>query len=96
MGYKLELNTILSLPKSTIDPSTLEMGKRYTVEKPGERLFPLNIPIDLSDDEYEFYAKVAIRKLILTKGKTELEFEVLKIFNENESKVITQNFAKQA
>lgn len=71
MGYKLEFNTILSITSDTLNVSELEAGKQYTTVKDGERLFPLNIPIDLCDSEYKFYAKVAVRKLILFDGKTE-------------------------
>lgn len=96
MGYKLEFNTILSIKSGTLDASELVAGKQYTTIKDGERLFPLNIPIDLCDSEYQFYAKVAVRKLVLYGGKTELHFDVLKIFSNVESKVITENFAKSA
>ena len=96
MGYKLEFNIVLSITSSTLKVSELEAGKQYTTIKDGERLFPLNIPIDLCDSEYNFYAKVAVRKLILCEGKTELNFDVLKLFTDAESKVITENFAKSA
>lgn len=96
MGYKLEFNTILSIPDGALDLSSLTVGQRYTVNKPEERIFPLNIPIDLCGSDYIFIAKVAVRKLTLTEGNTELELDVIKLFDENESKIISENFAKHA
>lgn len=96
MGYKLEINTILSIPPNQLNLTDLEVGKIYSITKSGERLFVLNIPIDLCNDSYNFLAKVAIRKLTLIRDKTILEFEVLKKFSATESKIITDNFTKQA
>jgi len=94
MGYHLEFNCLLSVPKTTLDLATLETGKRYQLVKEKERLYPLNIPIEICDDTYRYYGKVAVRKLTLEKGKTSLEIEVLKIFDANESAVYTKNFIK--
>ena len=96
MGYKVEFNTILSVPGDVLDVSSLEIGKIYEVTKDGERIFPLNIPIDLSDESYHFVAKVVVRKLTLEKGKTTLFIEVQKIFSAHEANVISSNFAKEA
>lgn len=96
MGYKLEFNTILSVPEGQLDLANLAVGKTYEVTKSGERLFVLNIPIDLCGDDYQFIAKVVIRKLTLSRDKTELLVEVLKLFSPEESLVISKNFAKQA
>jgi hypothetical protein len=96
MGYHLEFNTILSVPVGRLDLSQLEVGKSYDVIKDGERIFPLNIPIDLCGEDYKFVAKVAVRKLILSKGETVLSFDVLKLFNDEESRVISDNFSKEA
>lgn len=43
MGYFTELNTLLRLPKDSIDVSTFAIGKKYTVTKDNERMFPLHI-----------------------------------------------------
>ena len=94
MGYHLEFNCLLVVPNTELDLSTLEIGKRYKVEKKEERLYPLNIPIEICDKNYKYYGKVAVRKLSLETGKTFLEIEVLKIFDENEAEVYTKNFIR--
>lgn len=96
MGYRLEFNTILSVPDGQVDLDNLVVGQSYKITKPNERLLPLDIPIDLSDENYRFIAKAAVRKLTLTKSQTELEVEILKLFTPEESKVISDNFAKEA
>ncbi len=97
MGFKLEFNTILSLPGDQDHlASELQTGNTYTVIKSGERIFPVNIPIDLSDSSYKFVAKVVVRKLTISTGKTELTIEVVKLFDDIESKVISDNFSKHA
>ncbi len=94
MGYQLTFNCLLSVPKGTLDLTAIEVGKCYQISKEKERLYPLNIPIEICDDEYVYYGKVAVRKLTLEKAKTLLEIEVLKIFDANERDVYTKNFIK--
>jgi hypothetical protein len=94
MGYHLEFNCLLVVPKTELDLTNLEVGKRYPLDKEGERLYPLNIPIEICDDDYRYYGKVAVRKLTLEAGKTSLEIEALRIFNQNEAEVYTKNFIK--
>lgn len=92
MGYHLEFNCLLVVPGNTLDLNTLEVGKIYTIVKDKERLYPLNIAIEICNEAYEYYGKVAVRKLTLEAGKTELVIEALKIFDEAEKKIYTDNF----
>lgn len=94
MGYHLEFNCLLVVPNHTLDLAALELGKLYHIVKEKERLYPLNIPIEICDDNYKYHGKVAVRKLTLERGKTSLDIEVLKIFDATESAVYTNNFIK--
>lgn len=94
MGYQLKFNCLLVAPEGVLPLDALEAGKRYSLEKEGERLYPLNIAIELSDAAYRYVAKVAVRKLTLERNKTSLEIEVLKVFTPEEAAVFTQNFIK--
>ena len=94
MGYHLEFNCLLVVPKDTLDLNTLELGANYRITKEKERLYPLNVPIEICDDDYKYYGKVAVRKLALEADKTSLEIEVLKIFNADESAIYTSNFIR--
>jgi hypothetical protein len=94
MGYQVEFNCLLVVPHSTLDLDTLTAGATYTLVKEKERLYPLNMPIEICNEAYEYYGKIAVRKLTLEAGKTELVIEVLKIFTPDEKKVYTNNFIK--
>lgn len=95
MGYLLEINSLLKVPQGAgIDLNKIKVRERYKVEKQGERLYPLNIPTDICDENYRYYGKVMIRKLSLEKGKTVLEFEVVKVFDQEESRVFSKNFIR--
>lgn len=94
MGYPIIFNCLLTVSETDLDLSTLEFGRHYSLEKSAERLFPLNVPIEICDEDHKYYGKVAVRKLTLEAGKTTLQIEVLKIFNENEADVYTRNFIK--
>jgi len=94
MGYHLEINTLLKIPKQAFDLTKIKKGEKYGVIKTGERLYPLNIPVDICDEKYVYFGKVAIRKLTLEKNKTYLEIEILKVFSKQESRIFTKNFIK--
>lgn len=94
MGYSLEFNCLLVVPEGSLDLTKIEVGVKYNLIKDKERLYPLNIPIEICDQNYKYFGKVAVRKLTLEAGKTTLEIEVLKIFSSEESEVYTNNFIK--
>lgn len=94
MGYDITFNCLLSVPPEALDLAQLEVGKQYILTKGGERLYPLNIPIEICDSEHRYYGKVAVRTLTLESGKTQLTFEVLKVFSPEEAAVYTSNFIK--
>jgi hypothetical protein len=94
MGYHLEFNCLLSVPSDLLDLKNMQAGKVHQITKEKERLYPLNIPIEICDENYQYYGKVAVRKLTLEAGKTSVEFEVLKVFTPDEAAVYTSNFIK--
>lgn len=62
MGYFAEVNTLLRLPKDSLDASKLEVGKVYSVEKENERIFPVRCAVLLEGSDGIF---MAIAKLYL-------------------------------
>lgn len=91
MGYVLKFNCLLRLSPD-FDLSQLQQGAHFTYEATGERLFPLNIAIEVCDCNAQYIGKVAVRKLTLEKGKTTIECEMLKVFSAEEAKVYTNTF----
>ena len=76
------------------DFTDIQPGKTYHIVKEKERLYPLNIPIEICDENYQYYGKVAVRKLTLERDTTTLDIEVLKVFSPEEAAVYTKNFIK--
>lgn len=64
MGYMVELNTLLGLPKD-FDAATLTVGQQYTILKDRERAFPLHVAILIVDSEWNFMAMRLRTKLKL-------------------------------
>lgn len=95
MGYFTELNTLLGLPKD-FDVSTLVVGKRYTVIKEKERVFPLHIAMLLIDSSWNFYGYCVAHSAKTYEHKTQLEFEVLTLFSSDEQKLYKQKFLEAA
>ena len=94
MGYNVEFNCLLKIPHDELDIRTLVVGQRYTLTKDGERLYPLNVPIEFCDEKYIYYGKAAVRRLTLEANKTVLEIEILKIFDTQERDIFTRNFIR--
>lgn len=95
MGYMVELNTLLGLPKE-FDSSSLKVGDTYSISKDRERAFPLHIAMLVVDSQWNFYG-YAVAHSILVKGqKTQIEFEVLSIFNSEEQKLYKSKFLEAA
>lgn len=94
MGYHLEFNCLLVVPRELLNLKSIRVGETHVITKEKERLYPLNIPIEICDEDYCYYGKVAVRKLTLEAGKTSLEVEILKLFSPEEAEVYTNNFIK--
>ena len=95
MGYMIELNTLLGLPKD-FDVSTLEVGKRYTITRDRERAYPLHIAVLLITPEWDFLGYVVAHSMKNNNQKCEIEFEVLSLFDENERKLYKDKFLEAA
>ncbi len=94
MGYHIEFNCLLVVSPDQLDLGELKKGDVRTIVKDEERLYPLNIPIEVCNQDYRYFGKVAVRKLSLVKGSTTLQIEILKIFDESEAEVYTKNFIR--
>lgn len=95
MGYMVELNTLLGVPKG-FDTSSLAVGKRYTVIKDRERSFPLHIAMLLIDSDWNFYGYCVAHSAKSYDQKTELEFEVISLFSKDEQQMYKTNFLAAA
>jgi hypothetical protein len=95
MGYMVELNTLLGVPKD-FDTYTFAVGKRYIVTKDRERAFPLHIAMLIVDASWNFYGYCVVHSAKSFDKKTQLEFEVLTLFTADEQKMYKEQFVKAA
>ena len=90
MGHIVEFNWALKLkPEQGLDEDKLKVGMICNFFKEGNRMYPLDIPIDLINENWEAVAKVVITQLENKKGKTTGKFKVLKIYEREEKKILT-------
>lgn len=94
MGYHLEFNCLLVVSSGSLDFKSLQPGEKHQIMKEKERLYPLNIAIEICDENYQYYGKVAVRKLTLEAGKTTLDIEILRVFSAEEATAYTNTFIK--
>lgn len=95
MGYMVELNTLLGLPKG-FDTGFLEIGKRYHIVKDRERAFPLHTAMLVVDSEWNFYGYCVAHSSIAGDQKTKIEFEMLSLFTPEEQKIYKEKFVAAA
>jgi hypothetical protein len=95
MGYLVELNTLLGVPRD-FNISTLIVGHHYTIIKERERAFPLHIAMLIVDSEWNFYGYAMALSIIVKDHLTQIEFEVLSLFTPEESQLYKNNFLKAA
>ena len=94
MGFPIEINSLLVIPAGTINSEEFVEGSSRSLSKDGQRIYPVNVPIEFCDENYKYLGKVLIRALTIKSNQTKLEFEVIKMFSVEESRVFTDNFIK--
>lgn len=80
MGMLCIVNSILKLKPAQGYPAQLEHGKVYQAQKESYRIFPIDVPIPLVDENWVAYADAIITKLTWEQGVTRLEFKVARIY----------------
>jgi hypothetical protein len=95
MGYHTEINTLLGLPKD-FDAVQLEVGKKYTIVRDRERVFPLHIALLLVTSEFQFLGYVVSHSIEIKNFKSKIEFEVISLFSKEEQKLYSENFLHAA
>lgn len=92
MGCLYEFNWILKLP--SVNRETLVVGKQYSFEKNGIRIYPINIPIDLVNDNWEAIARCVISTISISSCQTTGEYKILEVYDEKRSKVFSEQWRK--
>lgn len=90
MGFKLELNSILR-SKQTYD---LKVGNTYSFEKSGSRLFFDDIPICLTDENWNALAEISVLSQTRQHNQLTGTFRVDYLYQGDEQKTVTQMFIR--
>lgn len=85
MGFEIKFNWVLQLESE----SALEENSVYYFLKTGSRAFPIDTSIDLINSKREAVAKVRILEFSNTGKETKGKFKVVKIYQGEEKKVLT-------
>jgi len=93
MGFKTEFNWVLKLkPEQGLREEELELGKEYRFYKNEYRVYPLDIPIDLLNEDWEAVAKIIIIEVSNFEGKTTGKYKVIKIYSGQEKEILSKHF----
>lgn len=87
MGSSVKFNWVLQMEP----PECLEMERAYQFEKNGNRVFPIDTPIDLIDLNRTAIAKIKITTFTNKRDLTSGLFEVIKIYTGTE-KIVLSNY----
>ena len=85
MGFSIKFNWVLQITP----PKNLELDRAYEFNKPGNRVFPIDTPIDLIDLERNAVAKIRVTSFTVNEDMTVGSFTVVKVYKGNEKKVLS-------
>lgn len=90
MGFQYEFNWILKLPN--LNQKQLEIGQTYSFIKSGVRTFPLDMPIDLVNKNWEVVARCVIKQINITSKETKGEYMVIEIYDVKKRELLSQHW----
>jgi hypothetical protein len=91
MGNPFLLQACLRINRKEIS-NKLEIGKEYKFKKKNHRLYQINIPMDLRDENWNALGRCIIIEYTVGKERTEGIYIMVKIFGEKQAKYVTESF----
>lgn len=88
MGCIYEWNWILKLSHEQIPK--LEEGKKFAFRKNGIRIYPIDMPIDLVNENWEAIARCVIISATMEKEETRGEYRILSVYDEAQKSIVTK------
>jgi len=85
MGFSVKFNWVLQVEP----PDNLVLNGTHSFKKPDNRIFPIDTPIDLIDDDRNAIAKIKIKSFTNEDGVTSGTFSIVKIYTGQEKVVLT-------
>ena len=90
MGFQYEFNWILKL--SDLDEHLLKVQESYSFSKIGVRVFPLGMPIDLVNANWEAVARCVVNTITLTAETTTGKYTVVEIYDNCKREILTNQW----
>jgi Protein of unknown function (DUF2584) len=81
MGMPCEINSIVKLNGAAF-PADLTIGAVHTATKSGYRIFPIDVPLQLVDEQWQAHADVVIQQLIWENQTTTIGWRIHRIYAE--------------
>lgn len=79
MGMPCQVNSILKLSDRDY-PSHLALQATHQATKSGYRIFPMDVPLQLVNENWVAHAEVILDHLTWHEGKTQLTFRICRIY----------------
>ncbi|MCC7552182.1 DUF2584 domain-containing protein [Candidatus Micrarchaeota archaeon] len=81
MGFKTELNWILKLNKQQgLDETNLIENETYEFFKREHRIYPIDIPIELVNEDWTALGQVIILEYTIGGGHTNGKYKIIEIY----------------
>lgn len=80
----IEINTVLKLKKENLE--NLSLGKSREFSKEGKRIFPLDMPLFLVDEDWHFHGVVQIENYQSFGGTTKGNYSLVRSLSKDEEK----------
>jgi Protein of unknown function (DUF2584) len=79
MGMPCEINSMVKL-NSAVFPADLTIGAIHTASKSGYRIFPIDVPLQLVNEQWQAQADVVIEQLIWKNQMTTIVFRIHRVY----------------
>lgn len=81
----MKFNWVLQM----VPPAKIELNTPYKFSKTGNRVFPIDTPIDLIDTERNAVAKIVVESFTNNQDATFGVFKIVKIYKGNEKQILS-------
>lgn len=79
MGMPCEVNSVVKLDRAVF-PIEITLGATHTATKSGYRIFPIDVPVQLVDEQWQAQADVVIEQLIWDNQMTTIVFRIHRVY----------------
>lgn len=82
MGMPCEVNSILKLKLDELDLMSLKSDSFHHATKQGYRILPIDVPIQLVDQDWNAHADVVVSQLVWENQLTRLTYKVHRLYEQ--------------